>query len=102
MFVPTFIVYSNENHLPLFGELKQTSEDICDSDSDPNKSWDIYQHSSKSGFWISGFFGLSWTNLSAIEDGDASAWVWMSPWCKNQDYQEPGPNTLILRSVVCN
>ena len=30
-----------KKHPPLLGELRQTSQDICDSDSDSNKSWDV-------------------------------------------------------------
>ena len=41
---------------PLFGELRQTSQDLVDSGSDSNVSWDVCLNSLKSGFLIFGFF----------------------------------------------
>ena len=45
--------------LPLFGELGQTSQDLCGSISNSQKSWDVCLNSSKSGFLDFQTFTLS-------------------------------------------
>ena len=44
---------------PLFGELRQTSQDLVDSGSDSNVSWDVCLNSLKSGFLIFPVFQLA-------------------------------------------
>ena len=56
-FDPKMYFCSKTNHLPLFGELRQTSQDLFDSDSDSNVSWDVCFNSLKSGFLIFGRVG---------------------------------------------
>ena len=41
-------------HMPLFGELSRSSQDLCESDDDSQKSWDDRLNSPKSGMWIFG------------------------------------------------
>ena len=57
-FDPKMYFLFEKKHLPLFGELRQTSQDLFDSDSDSNVSWDICFNSLKSGFLIFGFFPI--------------------------------------------
>ena len=56
-FCPKMRFFGRKKNPPLFGEFKQTSQDIRDSDSDSKESWDVHLNAIKNGFLI---FGLLW------------------------------------------
>ena len=54
-FWPQMCFFVRKKHTPFFGELRQASQYMFDSDSDSNDPWDVCLNSLKSGFWIFGF-----------------------------------------------